>query len=239
MVDYFKNNNILTSFREYKNDIKNLKLFFQGKKKNIISNFKKEMMVCAKKKEFEKANEIKKRIFAIEHINDISLIKEDSLNSLKLSMGEFNNFRIEAYDIAHMNGRDMVGVMTVIENGEVKKSDYKKFIIKTQAGANDTGALEEVLSRRLRHTEWGLPNLIVVDGGKAQINVAKRVINRYQFLDISIVSVLKDERHKPKLIIGDEKIINDYKKYILLANNESHRFAITFHKKKRGKSFLK
>ena len=239
LVDYFKNNNILTSFREYKNDIKNLKLFFQGKKKNIISNFKKEMMVCAKKKEFEKANEIKKRIFAIEHINDISLIKEDSLNSLKLSMGEFNNFRIEAYDIAHMNGRDMVGVMTVIENGEVKKSDYKKFIIKTQAGANDTGALEEVLSRRLRHTEWGLPNLIVVDGGKAQINVAKRVINRYQFLDISIVSVLKDERHKPKLIIGDEKIINDYKKYILLANNESHRFAITFHKKKRGKSFLK
>ncbi len=223
--------------KQYLNNIKNFKLFFQGKKKNVISNLKKEMMICAKKKEFEKAGEIKKRIFALNHINDVALIKEDNLSR------DTSCFRIEAYDIAHMNGKNMVGVMTVVENGEVKKSEYKKFIIKTQTNANDTGALEEVFSRRLRHIEWGLPNLIVVDGGKAQINIVKKVLEKFSknfssFATLQIVSVLKDERHKAKAIIGDEKIIKKYQKEILLANSESHRFAIIFHKQKRNKNFL-
>ena len=114
---------------------------------------------------------------------------------------------------------------------------YKKFIIRTQTGANDTGALEEVLSRRLRHTEWGLPNLIVVDGSIAQINVAQSVLSRYRF-KIPIVSVIKDDRHKVKAIMGNEDIIKKYRKEILLINSESHRFAITFHKKRRNKNFL-
>ncbi|ETB63626.1 TPA: hypothetical protein DIC38_03500 [Candidatus Nomurabacteria bacterium] len=218
---------------EYKNNIKNIQLFFEGKKKNIISNLKKEMMSFAKDKEFEKANEIKKRIFALTHINDISLIKGE------ISERFISEYRMEAYDVAHMSGKNMVGVMTVVEDGEIKKSEYKKFIIKSQTGTNDTGALEEILSRRLRHTEWGIPDLIIVDGGKAQINVAKRVINKYQFLDINIVSVLKDDKHKAKEILGDKNIINKNEKYILLANSEAHRFAITFHKKRRNKDFIK
>jgi excinuclease ABC subunit C len=238
---------------EYRKNIKNIVLLFQGKKKSIIINLKKEMLSFAKKKEFEKAGEIKKRIFALEHINDIALISSDvsSESTFHKVLGRggrepvpdhsekyfHSALRIEAYDIAHMGGRNMVGVMTVIENGEVNKNEYRKFIIRTQDGANDTGALEEVLSRRLRHTEWGLPSLIVVDGSTAQINVAKRVLDRYQF-DIPIVGVVKDERHRPKAIIGDEVIIKIHKKNILLANNESHRFAITFHKQKRDKSFL-
>ena len=246
-----KNFNVFIA--QYKNNIKNLKLFFEGKKKSVVVNLKKEMLSFAKKKEFEKAGEIKKRIFALEHINDIALIKDNEIASqkyenshrftLKGSDADKNFhisiplFRIEAYDIAHMGGRNMVGVMTVIENGEVNKNEYRKFIIRTQDGANDTGALEEVLSRRLRHTEWGLPSLVVVDGSTAQINVAKRVLDRYQF-DIPIVGVVKDERHRPKAIIGDEAIIKIHKKNILLVNNESHRFAITFHKQKRNKSFL-
>jgi len=217
---------------EYKNNIKNLKLFFEGKKKNVILNFKREMLSFAKKKEFEKAGEIKKRIFSLNHINDVALLKDDS-NNLKLEAN-----RIEAYDVAHMGGKNMVGVMTVVENGEVNKNEYRKFIIRTQDNANDTGALEEILSRRLRHIEWGLPNIFVVDGSTAQVNVAKMVLNRYQF-DIPIVGVVKDEHHRPKAIMGDENIIKVYKKQILLANNEAHRFAITFHKMKRGKSFLK
>jgi excinuclease ABC subunit C len=238
---------------QYKNNIKNLNLFFQGKKKSIISNFKKEMLSYARKKEFEKAGEIKKRLFALNHINDVALIKEDA-SQHHLNFSRFtpegpytdknlNNvasllLRIEGYDIAHMAGKNMVGVMTVVENGEIAKKEYKKFIIRTQSGANDTGALEEVLSRRLRHTEWGLPNLIVVDGSTAQINIAKAVLSRYQF-KIPVVGVVKDDKHKAKAIMGDEKIIKKYKKEILLVNVESHRFAITFHKKRRGESFLK
>lgn len=243
---------------EYKNNIKNLKLFFEGKKKSVAVNLKKEMIAFARKKEFEKAGEIKNRIFALNHINDIALIKSDYTNdntlqnrlslSARSSLRRAHTYdfseniitsitRIEAYDVAHMGGKNMVGVMTVIENGEVNKSEYRKFIICTQSDANDTGALEEVLSRRLRHTEWGLPSLIVVDGSTAQVNIAKRVLDRYQF-DIPIVGVVKDERHKPKAIIGEENIIKAYKKHILLANNEAHRFSITFHKQKRNKGFL-
>ena len=217
----------------YKKTIANLKLFFEGKKKRIVSNMKKEMLACAKKREFERASEIKKRIFALEHINDIALIKSESLQPVTSNLA----FRIEAYDIAHLSGKNMVGVMTVVINGEVAKSEYKKFIIRTQTGANDTGALEEILSRRFRHTEWGLPDLVVVDGSTAQIHVAQRVLNRYQF-DIPIVSVVKDDRHKAKAIMNNEALAKTHKRSIILANNEAHRFAIAFHKKKRNKGFL-
>lgn len=241
------------SLQEYKKNIKNLKLFFQGKKKSVVIGLKKEMFYYAKKKEFEKAGEIKKRIFALEHINDVALIKMGTLyeNSFHRILGSFQaqpdhsekNFRIslyriEAYDIAHLAGSNMVGVMTVMENGQLAKNEYKKFIIKTQIRSNDTGALEEVLSRRLRHIEWGLPNLIVMDGSIAQINIAKMVLDRYQF-KIPVVSVVKNNKHKAKAIIGDEEIIKKYKKDILLINDESHRFAINFHKKRRDKNFLK
>ena len=243
------------SLVEYKNNIKNLKLFFEGKKKKIIMNLKKEMFAYAKNKEFEKAGAVKKKIFALEHINDVALIKEDLYlvpqkheNSSRFTPeGPYTDknfhisvshmFRIEAYDIAHMFGSNMVGVMTVMENGELAKKEYKKFIIRTQTSSNDTGALEEVLSRRLRHTEWGLPSLIVMDGSTAQINVAKSVLSRNQF-KIPVVSVVKDDKHKAKAIIGDELIIKKYKKEILLINSEAHRFAIAFHKQKRNKSFL-
>ncbi|MEI6660384.1 MAG: hypothetical protein WCK91_03100, partial [bacterium] len=94
------------------------------------------------------------------------------------------------------------------------------------------------LSRRLRHTEWGLPSLIVLDGSTAQMNVGKRVLDRYQF-SIPIVSVVKDDKHKAKAIMGDEGVIKAYKQAILLANSEAHRFAIAFHKNKRSKNFLK
>jgi excinuclease ABC subunit C len=252
-------NNYLASQQEYKKNIKNLKLFFEGKKKSIIINLKKEMFSLAKKKEFEKAGEIKKRLFALMHINDVALIKEDTSyeSSFHQVLGSpaqhfekgraqpdhsEKNFRIplyriEAYDIAHLSGSNMVGVMTVIENGQLVKHEYKKFIIRTQASSNDTGALEEVLSRRFRHVEWGLPSLIVMDGSTAQINVAKSVLNRYQY-KIPVVAVVKDDKHKAKAIIGNEEIIKKYKKDILLINSESHRFAITFHKKRRNKNFL-
>jgi excinuclease ABC subunit C len=239
----------------YGRNIKNLKLFFEGKKKRVISNFKKEMMIFAKNKEFECANEIKKRIFALQHINDIALLKQENFSRsslLGLPSGSHTNknflvsaSRIEAYDIAHLGGKNMVGVMVAIEYGEVNKNEYRKFRIRTQSNTNDTGALKEVLERRLAHTEWPYPSLIVVDGGAAQINTTKAVLKKLK-LDIPLVSVLKDEHHKPKAIMGDDPRLGGaskfglkYKKEILLANSEAHRFAITYHKKVRNKNFLK
>lgn len=215
----------------YRKNIKNLVLFFQGKKKDIIKNLKKEMMYFAKNREFEKANEIKKKIFALNHINDIALIKSDTVDS------HSSNYRIEAYDVAHMSGKNMVGVMVVLENQELNKKEYKKFIIKTVGVANDPKSLSEVLERRFSHEEWRSPDLIVVDGGMIQMNAVNKVLSKLRF-KIPIVSVLKDERHKAKAILGDNKIIEKNKKNILLANTESHRFAIAFHKQRRRKSFI-
>lgn len=217
----------------YANNIKNLKLFFEGKKKRVISNFKQEMMALAKNKEFERANEIKRRIFALTHINDITLLKNESLGRIGA-----NTFRIEAYDIAHMSGKNMVGVMTVVEDGQVTKHEYKKFKIRTQDASNDTGALKEVLERRFKHTEWTLPSLIVMDGGVAQLNVAMKLLKSLK-ISIPVVSVVKDDRHKPKALMGDEILATHYKSKILLANSEAHRFAIAYHKNMRDKNFLK
>ena len=111
------------------------------------------------------------------------------------------------------------------------------FKIKTQTKANDIGALKEVLERRLAHIEWPFPGLIVVDGGISQINITKTILTKMG-LKIEVVSVLKDKRHKAKAILGDKKNGLKYKREILLANSEAHRFAINYHKNMRNKNFL-
>ena len=215
------------SKKEYAKVVQNIRLFLGGKKMQVIKKLEREMSAMARKLEFEKAGEIKKTIFALKHIQDIALIK---LTRRRTS----SKFRIEAYDVAHISGKFVVGVMTVVENGEVKKSDYRKFKIKSFEGADDTRALKEVLERRLAHPEWQLPRLFVVDGGKAQKNTVEKVLKESGIM-IPVVGVVKDERHKPKNIIGQKSLVEKYEKEILLANSEAHRFAIAYHRLLRRK----
>jgi excinuclease UvrABC nuclease subunit len=213
----------------YLQNIKYLKMFFQGRKKDIARSIKKQMMAEAKARNFERASELKDQLFALEHINDIALLKREKEDS--------GVVRIEAYDIAHMSGKNMVGVMVALVGGEMDKNSYRKFNIKTQSGANDTGALREVLERRLAHQEWEYPSIIVLDGGAAQLNAGLSVLEKNR-IKIPMVSVVKDDKHKARAIMGPEDVVAKYKKDIILANAEAHRFAIAFHKNKRGKSFL-
>lgn len=280
--------------KSYLNNIKNIKLFFEGKKKSILKSLEKDMKNLAKEMRFEEAGEIKRKIFALKHINDVALIKEENINfanqkfsgaqvkkknydfsqvlgspthDFKIELAQpdhsknhnsfhidpvvdFGNaqngraphfakihYRVEAYDIAHMSGQNMVGVMVVSINGEFEKSEYKKFNIKSQTGANDAGALKEVLERRFTHKEWQYPSVIIMDGNIIQINVAKKVLENLG-INIPIVSVVKDDKHKAREILGDKKVVEKYKKEILALNAEAHRFAINFHKQKRNKNFL-
>lgn len=269
--------------KDYLKIIKKITLILSGKIRKLKKDLSKDMKFFAKTGEYEKANEVKKQIFALEHIQDVTLIsafsnhpgyKNNHPSLAKAGKGEGNSafsslvkeewrglasrggcFRIEAYDLAHLSGTNNVGVMVVMENRsgaswELKKSDYRKFKIRNTKG-NDIGALKEILERRFKHKEWPSPDLIVVDGGMGQVNVARNIIElnrpRHQNatpsssdegvrskLKVTIVAVTKDNHHKPKAIIGDENIINKYKKEILLINNEAHRFAITFHRQKRN-----
>jgi len=224
------------SKEEYRKQIRNIKIFFEGRKHELVQQLEKEMKECAKRQEFEKAGEIKRTIFSLTHIKDVTLIKaEDKRNRHGEEPGTPHAlFRIEGYDIAHMSGQNTGGVMVVYEDGHIKKSDYRLFKIRRTKGVNDIAGLKEVLDRRLNHTEWTFPNLIVVDGGAAQKNAAEALLRERGF-DIAVVSVVKDDRHKPLRILGDGELAEKYKKEILLLNSEAHRFAIKYHRKRRGR----
>ncbi|HEU0086012.1 MAG TPA: UvrB/UvrC motif-containing protein [Candidatus Paceibacterota bacterium] len=221
----------------YLSNIKNIKLLFEGKKKTILRELEKQMKIAAKAQEFEKAGEIKRQWFSLKHINDVALLKNDYP-----ILGE-KIFRIEAYDIAHLGGKSTVGAMVVVEsaNGgsQVAKNHYRKFRVRGAGGVkvDDTGNLREVLARRLEHSEWPMPDLIAIDGGRAQYNTAVAVLKE-KGLNIEVVSVVKDETHKARDFIGNPDTISKRKKEILLANSEAHRFGTAYHKNLRGRNFL-
>ncbi len=213
--------------------IRHIKLFFEGKKSTIVRILEKEMGECAKRLEFEKAQSIKKTLFALGHIYDVSLLKKETSESLGSASAAF---RIEAYDVAHLSGKDVVGVMTVLEDGVPNTNEYRQFKLKTETN-NDIGNLSEILTRRLQHSEWRFPDLIVVDGFDLQIAAAHRILDALD-IPIPVVGVVKDMHHNPKGILGESVLAEIHHDAILLANSEAHRFAIAYHRKRRAKSFL-
>ena len=222
------------SKREYNKTIKHIKLFFEGKKKKLIVQLERDMKSYAKNQKFEKANIVKRQLFALRHINDVTLLKRE-VRELSRSEGVY---RIERYDVAHTSGKNIVGAMVVIENGELKKSDYRKFKVRSVLKADDIASLREILRRRFMHEEWRLPDMIVVDGGKAQISAAKNILKEFDYA-IPIVSVVKDERHRPREILGNKKNSKKHEDSILQANSEAHRFAIGYHRRGRDQILKK
>lgn len=217
------------SKEEYKKTIRHIRLFFEGKKQKLIKELEKEMMALADEERFEEAHGVKHKIFALQHIQDVALIKED----MRVYRDE-KSVRIEAYDVAHLGGSDMVGVMTVVEGMTPARDAYRKFKIQSVTGSNDPAALREIIDRRLGHPEWRLPDIIVVDGSTAQKNAAEFVLRKHGVL-IPVVGVVKDEKHNPKRVLGPRSLLAKHHDAILLANAEAHRFAINFHRDKRRK----
>jgi excinuclease UvrABC nuclease subunit len=239
--------------KEYAKTIRNVSLFFQGRKKDLVKTLEKEMKAYAKTREFEKAAMVKKTLYALNHIQDVALVKtgQGSYMSIPGRVAAADgadvgaDFRIEAYDIAHLSGKEVVGVMVVIEsregNYEPNKNEYRKFKLSKNVN-DDTGNLKEILTRRLNHPEWKKPDLIVIDGGQNQINAAQAVIEANDiYADVPIVSVLKDSRHKAKEILTNENattkaLSSTHSKAIFLANAEAHRFAIAYHRYRRRRA---
>jgi len=215
---------------QYADTIENLSLFLNGKTAELKEKLTDDMKTTAGAKEFEHAQAIKERLFSLEHIDDVALIEAERV------VGDQADLRLEGYDIAHLAGEDMVGAMVVLEDGYAKKSDYRKFIIKTVEGTNDPAALAEIVCRRLGHPEWPYPDVFVVDGGKAQRSAVLAELSDAG-VDIPVVAVVKDDKHKPKAIIGPGRVIEGSRQQIMIANSESHRFAQSFHKQKRRKRF--
>ncbi len=214
---------------EYKERITFICTLFSGNFHGLKREMTKGMKAAAAAEDFERAEMLRRQCSALEHVKDVSLIKQE-----RISAG--GGVRVEAYDVAHTGGTETVGVMTVVNNGEKIKEAYRKFKIQSVTN-DDVGALTEMLERRLNHSEWPLPRVFVVDGGKGQMRAAEKILKKAG-IAIPIVGVVKNERHQPERLIGDSRAIQAYERDILLANNEAHRFAITWHRDRRGKAML-
>ena len=154
--------------------------------------------------------------------------------------------RIESFDISHTGGRDNVGACVVFENAVPKKSDYKKFIIRSVDGADDYESMREVIYRRLFNGIEGekgftpLPDLILLDGGKGQVSAVKPILEALN-CDIPVFGMVKDNKHRTRALTTEDKEVavnRNSSVFSFLTNlqDEVHRFAIDYHRKKRSKS---
>lgn len=224
-----------------------IKIPKKGEKKSMLDMVKENAKITLQ--------QFKDKILKEKEINKISL---EELAQL-LNLDDIPN-RIEAYDISNIQGVDSVGSMIVFENGKAKNSDYRRFRIKTVKGANDYDSMREILARRFEHglkeikeiQERNLvfsngkfsnfPDLIMMDGGKGQINIALEVLNKLG-IEIPVCGLVKDDKHQTRGIIynNEELIINrssNLMQLIRRIQDEVHRFAITYHRSLRDKRTL-
>ena len=216
---------------------------------------KREMLDMVKNNAKITLEQFKDKFLKEKEINRISL---EELRDL-LNLDEIP-FRIEAYDISNIQGVDSVGTMIVFEEGKSKNSDYRRFKIKSVKGANDYDSMREILERRFTHgleeikkiqekqltfskgKFSNFPDLIMMDGGKGQINVALEVLNKLN-ISIPVCGLVKDDKHQTRGIIynNEELIINrssNLMQMIRRIQDEVHRFAITYHRTLRDKRTL-
>ena len=161
-------------------------------------------------------------------------------------LGLENVVRMEAYDISNISGFESVGSMVVYEKGRPKRSDYRKFKIKWVQGPNDYASMEEVLTRRFTHESNGefdsfarLPDLILMDGGRGQVNIALKVLNNLG-ISIPVCGMVKDDHHRTRGLYFDNVEIpidtsSEGFRFITRIQDEAHRFAIEYHRSLRSK----
>lgn len=219
-----------------KGDKKNLLDMVRNNAKIMLDQFKEKMI---EEKELNKS--------ALTELADV--LGLDSLPS-----------RIEAYDISNIQGVDSVGTMVVFENGKAKNSDYRRFKIKSVKGPNDYESMREILSRRFAHgleevnkikernLEYSkgnfciFPDLIMMDGGKGQVNIALEVLKDFG-IEIPVCGLVKDDKHRTRgIIFNNEEILirrgSGLMNMITRIQDEVHRYAITYHRSLRDKRTL-
>lgn len=256
-----------TSLEEYRANLRKLMAVIQGRRKTIEKELERDMKRAAKTKDFEHAAKLRNQlawlqglgrqvIFSDKEFLDIS--KDHALNELvnMLSIDKFP-FRIEGYDISHMQGSDVVASMVVFTNGVSNKAEYRKF--KTRKDHNDDFYnMNETLKRRLSDKNrrmWGVPNLVLIDGGKGQLDAAIKARDECGCTKIPFIGLAKREeqiviqKNKSNVTL-DEKLLNQLGGFstesddFILVNvphstnlvkllqrirDESHRFAVSYH----------
>jgi excinuclease ABC subunit C len=218
---------------KYQKTIENLKLLLQGNKEKVIKKLEKEMKKASNELNFELANERKKQISSLKYLKDIYLTLKEENSNLNTNN---TKIRIEGYDISNISGKEAVGSMVVFINNLPFKKGYRIFKIKFTKQINDIAMLKEVIQRRLKHKEWDMPNLILIDGGKGHLNTIKKLLHKLK-IQIPVLAIAKGEKRKNNKILGEIPDFVD-KKILIKIRDEAHRFALYHHRKLRNKNFL-
>ena len=207
----------------------------RGQKERMLELAKKNAQMVLTKDAEKLKEERARTIGAMEEIQDL--------------LGMKGLVRVESYDISNINGFETVGSMVVFENGKAKKNDYRKFRIRSVSGPDDYGAMREMLTRRFEHGKReglsemdafrNLPDIIFMDGGKGQVNIAEEVMLNLD-INIPICGMVKDDHHRTRgLYFHNKEIPIDTHgqgfRLITRIQDETHRFAIEYHKQIRRK----
>jgi excinuclease ABC subunit C len=264
----------LVDRKEYKKTIRQIVLFLEGKKKQVVKDIEKEIREFIKLKVHKvesseknikidkKVNQLNFKLVNLKKVLEgsgvLSLIDKYATDVVELakilSLPKVPN-RIEGYDISNILGKHAVGSMVVFNDGEANKSEYRKFKIQlTDDDAGDVWMLHEVLSRRFKRIidkdpKWLAPDLMIIDGGKQQLNVAVRLLKKFK-LDIPVLSISKGQGLRSsiapdKIFFPGEKVALELPlsspalHIIKRVRDESHRFAVKYHRELRSRRWLK
>ena len=256
-----------TSLEEYRANLRKLMAVIQGKKKTIIKELERDMKRASKAKQFEKAAKLRNQLMWLEGLDKqvifsdkefLDISKDHALNELVnlLNLDKFP-FRIEGYDISHMQGSDVVASMVVFTNGVSNKAEYRKFKTKRNHN-NDFYNMNETLKRRFAERNrkaWGVPSLVLIDGGKGQLDAAIKARDECGCSQIPFIGLAKREE---QIVIQKQKsgvtlnegimqqlggfagqsddfiLVNlpqntNLVKLLQRIRDESHRFAVSYH----------
>ena len=244
---------------------KEILLPIELKDSDILSSWLKSIrgnkvkILTPKKGEKEKMVELARKNAALVLSQDKEKIKRQDEKTINAAKGLFDmlgifsdseNYRMEAFDISNTAGLLSVGSMVVYEKGKPKRNDYRKFKIKTVVGPDDYSSMREVLTRRLLHginEENGkfsnLPELILMDGGMGQVNIALSVLDELK-ISIPVCGMVKDDHHRTRGLYHNEQELpidthSEIFHLITRIQDEAHRFAIEYHRNIRGKNQIK
>jgi len=236
------------SSKDYSKIIRDLMAFFEGRRLVIVRRYQKEMMAASKEQKYELAAELRNRVRALEHIRDIAVLAADDRRQTADDGGEEVGIlgRLEAYDISNISGTSGTASMVVFRHGTPVKALYRKFKIRDVLGADDYASLREVLRRRFHHREhgWEWPNLILIDGGIGQVNAALEVVRKLDAARIiPVIGMVKGPNRKredlvvPPAFLGLLSTLEKHKDILVHARDESHRFAIAYHRALRAQPY--
>ncbi|MDR3274785.1 MAG: excinuclease ABC subunit UvrC [Endomicrobium sp.] len=238
--------------KDYKEKIKSVELFLRGKLKKLENDWEKQMLNLSKNLRYEEAWEIRDRLYALTNISERVMINEitqdeinqsvqraDSINELKNVLGlKHQPVLIEGFDNSNIQGTNAVAFMVRFQNGLADKKNYRKFKIKTVIGADDFASMREVVFRRysyLMRKNETLPDLILIDGGKGQLRAAVNALEELK-VQIPIISLAKKNeeiflQNKDKALVLSRHSLA--LRLLQLVRDESHRSAVSYHRKLR------